>query len=444
MKLVILGNGFDLGNNLPTYYSDFFNYRFNQKKTIFDIIDKFLYQSIKSSFKENESKESVDRSDSIKAINTVNYIIDKIVDENLNFWDIYFWWLLKNLNTSNIWGWNNVEEEIRNFVSEINTESQLHFNNLDINSLFTFNRSLNKVPTPVQTYLNNIFINYNTIERVYILLNQYLIKRKGNKNLDLYTLVLEELISFESVFRDYISKIMSEIIFDNKIRKNKAKYFDNFLKIIDSTQESEYFLLNFNYTSFQNINLPDNESMNDFNNKIEFIRLKKQRRITEINVHGSFNKKVIFGVDQDGISANKKYYIFTKTYRKVSESKNLVSQPLPSSNFINEIIFYGHSLSDADYSYFQSIFDFYDLYNSNIKLSFKFSYFGEESLYWEIKHKQINQAINLVKKYGYSLSNLKKGENLIHKLLLENRINFEEILLSQIDTKDFREKYFSK
>ena len=34
------------------------------------------------------------------------------------------------------------------------------------------------------------------------------------------------------------------------------------------------------------------------------------------------------------------------------------------------IKFYGHSLARADYSYFQYIFDMYDLYNSNIKLIF--------------------------------------------------------------------------
>lgn len=34
-----------------------------------------------------------------------------------------------------------------------------------------------------------------------------------------------------------------------------------------------------------------------------------------------------------------------------------------------EIKFYGHSLSEADYSYFQSIFDFYNLYdNYNVSL----------------------------------------------------------------------------
>ncbi|EFW89333.1 hypothetical protein [Streptococcus equinus] len=37
------------------------------------------------------------------------------------------------------------------------------------------------------------------------------------------------------------------------------------------------------------------------------------------------------------------------------------------------IKFYGHSLARADYSYFQYIFDMYDLYNSDVKLIFYYS-----------------------------------------------------------------------
>ena len=39
------------------------------------------------------------------------------------------------------------------------------------------------------------------------------------------------------------------------------------------------------------------------------------------------------------------------------------------------IIFYGHSLGKQDYAYFQSIFDFFDLYHENITLEFIYSYY---------------------------------------------------------------------
>lgn len=43
---------------------------------------------------------------------------------------------------------------------------------------------------------------------------------------------------------------------------------------------------------------------------------------------------------------------------------------LPRKEEINEIAFFGHSLSKLDYSYFQTIFDFYDLYSSDVTLAF--------------------------------------------------------------------------
>ena len=47
-----------------------------------------------------------------------------------------------------------------------------------------------------------------------------------------------------------------------------------------------------------------------------------------------------------------------------------------------EIKFYGHSLREADYSYFQSIFDSYNLYeNSKVSLMFYFPKGFEKTKY---------------------------------------------------------------
>ena len=43
------------------------------------------------------------------------------------------------------------------------------------------------------------------------------------------------------------------------------------------------------------------------------------------------------------------------------------------SKTIDEIIVFGHSLGEQDYSYFQSIFDYVDLYHSKTKLTFIYS-----------------------------------------------------------------------
>ena len=78
-----------------------------------------------------------------------------------------------------------------------------------------------------------------------------------------------------------------------------------------------------------------------------------------------------------------------------------------------EIKFYGHSLSEADYSYFQSIFDYYHIYdNSNVSLLF----------YYSEGYEQIDSIYKLINDYGKTMINQDQGKNLIHKLLLENRL----------------------
>ena len=448
MKLVILGNGFDLASNLPTSYKDFFMFRFNQEVKLFDDIENFFRGKIISNKKKTQIPPDEDafREDKILAIKTVSILVDNLIHNKINFWDIYFWCLIKHNNQNNL-NWNKVEDEIKQFVSNGSTESGISINKININNPFDFKKDITNGGYNRISYIADIFVGYTEIERTIILLNELLIKKsKSSKIVDTSKLLLEELISFELVFQDYISKIMHEVVFKKKYTVNKNVYKRNFLKLIDSENENdnEYFLLNFNYTSFHIFNYETYGSTYKLSNSNAFSSKSNKITVSEVNVHGCFIKKIIFGVDQDKVDAREPYYIFTKTYRKVSESRFLLSESLPKKNLINEVILFGHSLSDADYSYFQSIFDYYDIYESNIKLSFKFSYYSDPILHWKIKHDQINSAINLVKIYGNSLSNTKKGENLIHKLLLENRINFEDIILDQIDSDTFRVKYHIK
>lgn len=90
----------------------------------------------------------------------------------------------------------------------------------------------------------------------------------------------------------------------------------------------------------------------------------------------------------------------------------------PNNNKPIEIKFYGHSLNEADYSYFQSIFDFYDLYaNNNVSLVF----------YYSEGHEQNDAIYRLINSYGKTLANKDQGKNLMHKLLLENRLKIVEL-----------------
>ena len=61
--------------------------------------------------------------------------------------------------------------------------------------------------------------------------------------------------------------------------------------------------------------------------------------------------------------------IFTKSYRLIDNHVNSIRNTAFQKK-VDTIIIYGHSLNRADYSYFESIFDMYDVFNSDVKLRF--------------------------------------------------------------------------
>ena len=174
-----------------------------------------------------------------------------------------------------------------------------------------------------------------------------------------------------------------------------------------------------------------NTNILSFNYTTLFDLLEVKSPCLYSNVHGKLcnhsctngcnTTNIIFGIDDNLIQAKNSYSglrIFSKTYRKMFDTSSPTSI-LPPNNVPLTIKFYGHSLSEADYSYFQSIFDYYDLY-SNSKVSLIF--------YYSEGHEQTDAIYKLINTYGQSLSNKDQGKNLIHKLLLENRLKIEKVL----------------
>ena len=111
---------------------------------------------------------------------------------------------------------------------------------------------------------------------------------------------------------------------------------------------------------------------------------------------------------------------FTKSYRIL---ENKLNSRVSISSDIKNILFYGHGLGEADYSYFQSIFDTVDLYHGDAKLIFYWTQFGDQDQYIV----QVENVVRLIEKYGQTFTNKDHGRNLFTKLLLENRIIFVEI-----------------
>ena len=93
------------------------------------------------------------------------------------------------------------------------------------------------------------------------------------------------------------------------------------------------------------------------------------------------------------------------------------------------IKFYGHSLCESDYSYFQAIFDGVDLYAGSTKLIFLFKPAtrpdGIEEPVAAAEKRLSDSVTKLLAKYGETMDNKYHGKNLMHTLLLEGRLSIQ-------------------
>ena len=117
-------------------------------------------------------------------------------------------------------------------------------------------------------------------------------------------------------------------------------------------------VLSFNYT-------------NPFKHSIE-----KSDAVCIINVHGSLDEGIIFGIDGTKCADNPLAFPFSKTYRVITAGTDFGEGAVHAANGgqlgheTSVVKFFGHSLGEADYAYFQAIFDSVNLYASDTKLVF--------------------------------------------------------------------------
>lgn len=235
------------------------------------------------------------------------------------------------------------------------------------------------------TYLSEM--DETTQKIVYLLINVFSFDPEQDKLSDF---LLIHLNIIENVFAKYLLKeVKGNTDYENKAQLVLSKLSGN----------TPYNLLDFNYTE-----------------------PKSQTLEVSRNIHSTLENNPIFGIDSAEVNANANYYQFTKTYRIMRLAvDNSNTQLLPKS--VNKIIFYGHSLSQADYSYFQSIFDYYNIYSENITLIFYYSKYGNYDIK-EIAKDQFDKVSRLLENYGKSIPD--KGKSLLPKLLLEKRVKILE------------------
>ena len=230
-------------------------------------------------------------------------------------------------------------------------------------------------------------------------------------------------------------KIPKIKIDENDFKKAKENFEEEYQKIFKLfNDKNTYTVLNFNYTDYLS-----NKTIK------ELLNIK-----TVLNIHGNFQEP-IFGIDnksfdiipifsdteylyEDEIKNNEHIKNFVKAAR-VLHHGILKKFKLPAIDKLKSIYFFGHSLSEADYSYFQAIFDLYNIYSSEINLIFLYSDFKPTQ-----RAEQNFAVMKLLEEYGKSMDNKDKGKNLYYKLLIENRIKllsleqFEELNINKTET----------
>ena len=251
----------------------------------------------------------------------------------------------------------------------------------------------------VDTY--NMLVNHVLMDKNYFLIPgdcllyyiNEIIPVRGYKEMDYYNFVFQELQLFEKDFVDYLF---------NEVSHKDTFYSTHrpeLMRSIIQPYNSNIVILNFNYTSLGSLDFP------------------------EINIHGKLvDKNIIIGIDFKE-NRNLNVLPFTKTYRKLLSTKDSI---VLDKQF-DEIVIYGHSLGKQDYSYFQSIFDYVNLYSGKTVVKYIYSdYYLSDTLEKEnLKKEKANQLFTLIEEYGNTLDNKDNGKNLLHKLLLEGRIKLE-------------------
>ncbi|WP_368552959.1 AbiH family protein [Enterococcus faecalis] len=190
---------------------------------------------------------------------------------------------------------------------------------------------------------------------------------------------------------------------DSDYKINTEKLYN----YLTDNEWSETYVINFNYTYLSKTDIK------------KFYEYK--------NVHGRYCDDIILGIDTSSISdKNKEFLDLSKTYRKMilDAQSNSETKSLPKN--VKSIKFFGHSLAKADYAYFRSVFDFYDIYASNVDIIFYYYKYKDIPDFLE---KQIESVYSLLDNYGKSFSGdlEKKGDNLVHKLSLEGRLKVKEM-----------------
>ncbi|WHK76487.1 AbiH family protein (plasmid) [Enterococcus faecalis] len=406
-QIIILGNGFDLACDLKSSYNNFLKFQMeNVKPTT-------TFESIKQSIDSIDEKEDLDL---IKNNQQVSEKLKEIYSTGLNIWTL----LLINYydEKDEKLKWQDIEEKIH----------------------FYLKKHLIKLTKGPQ--FHEYIQSSREIRNAVILVKGLALFRKVaiNSNEKIAEFLLEELHNLEKIFNNYLFENAGYIGATSS--NSGSMYFDKAHNLLEklanldvnSAEKIKYNVMSFNYTNPWDSHKWSSEfSINSsFTNPIKYINVhgeavKDHKKSTE-NVN-----RIIFGIDNKDIETSSEEYIFTKKYRTlVNYSDTSKSTRATDANIFDNSVkiikFFGHSLGDADYRYFQQMFDYYNLYgNDDLKLYFYFRPYDDKISITEYLHDQSIRVIKLLDKYGKTMTNKDHGKNLVTRLEMTKRIFIKEI-----------------
>lgn len=369
--IIILGNGFDLSLNLESSYNHFFS-----RLTNYEDMNKYgIWPSIFNFYnKNNNNTYWKDIEQGIK------YFLTSSHDYGIHLNNV--------LNTSIL---NHIDRNNSGYFSESNEYSFL---------ISKISKKLGLIDALKSFSSSNFKEDYKDFNL-----------EKTHEN------ILENLKLLEDEFNKYIINQRNNVNYYERSKYRLKEIINlNDTNLLDELKS--LFILNFNYTK---ILYPPRSSQFYFPN----ISIQEQNIHGELTDYG-LKRNIIFGIDSEEISMKKNKYIypFTKTYRVIDNNiRGHLQKNIRMNNNPDYIYFYGHSLGEQDYSYFQSIFDYINLYDSSTILIFVYSdYFNKDNPKLE-KQLMTDRVVTLLEKYGESFKQESlRGKNLLHKLLVENRL----------------------
>ena len=426
-ELLIIGNGFDLQCKLKTKYTDFFSKKYGIDFLTEKYIEKFPEQTVIQC-----KQKAIDFFINVFKEKLYNLNVEKFIQSNSDSYG-YLINYFKQIFRQNF---SDFEPTLTNW-DIIFISSYVLMSNSDKFQWVDIEKMIFKTVTIVFKNKKEIFSNSefpNDQARIkFINIVQYCFK----DNKDLSTSMLDSLKKFEKSFALYIK---------NLIYKSKDHYFkrsEKLLKYLTSSYNEEIVhldVINFNYSLDENIvnqmiheKRFSNITFNSWTNIHGVASWNDSYTRSQINkLHSNYKRLAppIFGIDWHDISDttndidfNDPRIIFTKSFRLIdNQVNNMRDKKHQFQKNINKIIFFGHSLGHADYSYFESLFDIYNIYDSNIELNFYYKKGSSDFLDRLSAQKTLEEIIKLLTSYGQTSTN-QHGENIVNKLLLEQRLN---------------------